>query len=282
MNDRKQSHPIEVGLGGVPETMLWTLHNRAGEARRQDTRLPDPDCVRIYESIDYDYERSFGKANQTHPHRSMMFDAEVLRFLGEHPNGVVVELGAGLETQYQRLQEQAGRWFCVDLPEAIAARRLFLDETETCRYIEKSATDLSWLDDLGDDVDEVFISAQGLLMYFEESDVADLVATAMGRFDDVTLMFDTIPRFFSRKTMSGYNVTEEYIAPPMPWGIAPSAIEPTLKAWSAHVRTVELLPYGAFRGLAARAMPLFRLPLLRNGAPTITVATGGRASGADW
>lgn len=40
-----------VHLTGIPETMLWTLHNREGEARKTDTYLPDPDCVRTYESI---------------------------------------------------------------------------------------------------------------------------------------------------------------------------------------------------------------------------------------
>ncbi len=39
-----------VHLTGIPETMLWTLHNRAEEARRPDGFLHDPDCVRIYES----------------------------------------------------------------------------------------------------------------------------------------------------------------------------------------------------------------------------------------
>ncbi|MEM1069122.1 MAG: class I SAM-dependent methyltransferase, partial [Planctomycetota bacterium] len=32
----------EVELSGVPETMLWTLHNRATEAMRKDRILDDP------------------------------------------------------------------------------------------------------------------------------------------------------------------------------------------------------------------------------------------------
>lgn len=59
-----------VDLDGVPETMLWVLYNRASEARRPDTYLHDPDCVRVYESIDYDFERSFGKPHSGHPMRS--------------------------------------------------------------------------------------------------------------------------------------------------------------------------------------------------------------------
>lgn len=35
-------------LTGVPETMLWTLYNRASEARRSKAFLKDPEAVRIF------------------------------------------------------------------------------------------------------------------------------------------------------------------------------------------------------------------------------------------
>ena len=38
---------VSVALDGVPETMLWTLYNRASEARRRDALLVDPAAVRI-------------------------------------------------------------------------------------------------------------------------------------------------------------------------------------------------------------------------------------------
>ena len=51
---------IVPGLSGVSETMLWSLHNRASEARRPDGVIIDPDSVRIQLSIDYDFARHFG------------------------------------------------------------------------------------------------------------------------------------------------------------------------------------------------------------------------------
>ncbi|MDI1431347.1 hypothetical protein QHF89_17765 [Polyangium sorediatum] len=59
-----------VNLTGIPETMLWTLHNRASEAKRPDAILRDPDAIRIYESVRYDFERSFGKPDGSHAMRS--------------------------------------------------------------------------------------------------------------------------------------------------------------------------------------------------------------------
>jgi hypothetical protein len=49
-----------VDLAGVSETMLWTLHDRASDAKRADARLKDPGALRIHEQIAYDYEKSFG------------------------------------------------------------------------------------------------------------------------------------------------------------------------------------------------------------------------------
>ncbi|MEM9491059.1 MAG: class I SAM-dependent methyltransferase, partial [Myxococcota bacterium] len=96
-----------VNLDGVPETMLWTLYNRAGEAMRDDAQLDDPDAVRIYRTIEYDYSRSFGKSNASHAIRSLAFDRAVRPWMAEHPGATVIELACGLETQFQRVDDGA-------------------------------------------------------------------------------------------------------------------------------------------------------------------------------
>ncbi len=75
------------------------------------------------------------------------------------------------------------------------------------------------------------------------------------RFEGGELMFDTIPRWFSRKTMAGFDVTRHYRAPPMPWGINRDEIETTLRAWSPHIDSVQHEPYRRFRTFPARLGP---------------------------
>lgn len=241
-----------INLTGVPETTLWTLHNRAAEAMRPDGYLRDPDCVRIYQSIDYDYARNFGTPDGSHPMRSRVIDDVLRPWLTAHPGGAVVELGAGLETQFRRVDDGRVRWLCVDVPEAIAVRERFLPATERCRHVAKSALDLSWLDEV-DGSHGVFVTAQGLFMYFEEADVRRLFVAIVDRFPGVTLMFDTIPRWFSKKTLQGFGKTKHYRAPPMPWGVGQKEIEPLLRRWSPRVRSVKTQAYGYMRG-PARAL----------------------------
>ncbi|WP_280382995.1 class I SAM-dependent methyltransferase [Nocardia wallacei] len=266
----------EVDLVGVPVTMLWTLHNRASEAGRRDGKLHDPDCVRIYESIDFDYDRNFGTPDGTHAERSRIFDDALRPWLAEHPDGTVVELGAGLETQFQRCDNGRVRWLCVDVPDAVAVRERFLPASERCRHIACSALDPAWLDEVGSG--EVFVTAQGLFMYFDEEQVRNLVTAMVDRLPGLQLMFDTIPPWFARKTMSGYSKTEHYTAPPMPWGVRRDDIAALLRGWSPRIREVHVRNYGPSRGPLAVTMPIFdRVPVLRNIPPTITRVRTTRA-----
>jgi O-methyltransferase involved in polyketide biosynthesis len=50
---------VKVELGGVPETLLWTLYHRSIDARRPDAILADPRAVALVGEIDYPFaERS--------------------------------------------------------------------------------------------------------------------------------------------------------------------------------------------------------------------------------
>jgi O-methyltransferase involved in polyketide biosynthesis len=253
-----------INLTGIPETMLWTLYNRAAEARRPDGILRDPDCVRIFEAIPYDFARSFGNPDTSHPMRSRLFDIAVIAWLATHPGGTVVELGAGLETQFPRVDDGRVNWLCVDVPEAIATRQRFLPATGRCRHIARSALDLSWLDEV-DGSRGVFISVQGLLMYFEEADVRRLFTAIVQRFPGVELMFDIIPPWFSKLTLKGFRKTKHYRAPPMPWGVRRDDIAPLLQSWSRRVASVHVVSYGAARGFSAILLKIFsHIPGLRN------------------
>lgn len=123
-----------VELEGVPETLLWTLYHRASEARRPDAVLEDPKGVELLGAIDFPFAERFGPAtaglSQWQALRARRFDVEVRRFLASHPDGMVVALGEGLETQFWRVDNGSVRSLTVDLPEAIAVRERLLPRGE--------------------------------------------------------------------------------------------------------------------------------------------------------
>src|SRR5665213_1052807 len=93
---------IAPDLAGVSETMLWSLHNRASEARRSDGILVDPESVRIQSAINYDFARHFGDPLGSLAARAVEIDRTLRSWLEGHPEGIVVSLGEGLETQGRR------------------------------------------------------------------------------------------------------------------------------------------------------------------------------------
>jgi O-methyltransferase involved in polyketide biosynthesis len=258
-----------VELEGVAETMLWTLYNRASEAKRPDAFLIDPEAVRIYDAISYDYLRKFGKPTSAHPLRARIFDDALRPWLRAHPGGTVVELGCGLETQFQRIDDGQVSWLCVDVPRAIDVRERFLPATERCQYIRASALDHGWLDRVAPSRG-VFVSAQGLFMYFAEAEVRALLVAIVERFPGVELMFDVIPTWLSRKTLAGWDLTKDYRLPPMPWGIKRGDLSRTLREWLPSIERVETLPLGFARGPKKLLLQvLSRIPKLDDIPPAV-------------
>lgn len=260
---------IAPNLTGVPETMLWTLHNRAGEARRPDGILRDSKAVEIYEALDYDYVGSFGKAEPSHAIRASFFDNELRDFLVDHPDGVIVNLGEGLETQRFRVAGDEALWLCVDLPDAIAIRERFIKPDARHRHLAASALDGSWFDAVPEGR-AVYITAQGLLMYFAPADVERLIGDMAARFPKARLCFDHIPEWLSKKTRKGWRRGRNYVTPEMPWGINQADIAPTLCGWAA-VERAETFPYKFERGWQGLVFNgLMRVGWTRNRSPGMT------------
>lgn len=261
-------------LDGVSATTLWTLHNRASEAKRPDGAIEDPWAITLYDAIGYDYLK-FGKANQSHGLRAAAFDGVAAEYLLEHPQCSVVALAEGLQTSFWRLDASAlideARWYSVDLPPVMALREQLLPADDRIVNLAQSALDLSWLDRI-DAEDGVLITAEGLLMYLDPADVHTLIAACARRFGGGALMFDSIPHWFSRRTLKGFQLSERYQAPPMPFAInADEAV--ALAGTIAGVRAARDVPHrpgrGIFKPFAWR--PLDRIAPFRRNRPSMTL-----------
>ncbi|MFF2114168.1 class I SAM-dependent methyltransferase [Rhodococcus koreensis] len=257
-------------LTGVPATMMWTLRNRAVEAARPDTAFEDPLAVKLYETLDYPYE-NFGKPGQSHALRAQAFDDEIRAFLAAHPDGTVVALGEGLQTSYWRIGDPDVRWVSIDLPEVVALRRQLLPDEPNVTTLAVSALDRSWMDHV-DTGRGVFVSAEGLLMYLPPDESLSLIGDCARRFPGGRMMFDSVPRWFSRKTQKGMRIHGDYTVPPMPFHLsAGEAAELPARVPDVAFTREVALPLG--RGLWGSAFlrRLSDLRPLRDSRPTLTL-----------
>jgi O-methyltransferase involved in polyketide biosynthesis len=219
------SHPEHVEgvrLEDVSETTLWTLYQRAAEAARPDCVLHDPMAVELVQAIDYPFEERFGASAgwaQWQALRARTFDREIRRFLHDYPDGTVVALGEGLETQLWRVNNNQVRWVSVDLPPVIELRQRLLPSSPRQELVASSVVDGAWLDELGGKRGAL-VTAQGLLMYLRPEQVHELIAACATRIADGALLFDAVPRWLSERTQRGpLGRPGGYRPPPWTWGI---------------------------------------------------------------
>ena len=266
---------IAVELGPVPETLLWTLYHRAVEVRRADAVLRDPLAVELVERIDFPFEERFGSGaafSQWQALRARCFDGAVARFLAAHPDGTVVSLGEGLETQFWRVDNGRVRWLTVDLPEVVELRRRLLPDHARLGAVGRSVLDPHWLAEV-DDAAGVLVTAQGLLMYLAADDARTLVARCAERFRGGALVFDVVPRWLAERSRRGeLRMPTGYEPPPWSWGLDRDE-ERRLRALPhvADLRALRLprgrgLLHGALLPAAARIAVLRRLLLSVLGA----------------
>lgn len=261
-------------LSGVPETALWTLRNRAMEAKRPDSTYEDPVAVELFDSLGAPGDH-FGAPSQSHSLRARAFDDVVRGFLAEHPGGTVVALGEGLQTSFWRIGDPKVRWLSVDLPEMISLREKLLPAAEQITHVAASAFDRSWMDKVDAEPANVLITAEGLLMYFERDESLGLIRDCAARFPGGAMVFDSIPAWLSRRSAGGLRRSPGYIAPPMPFSLSRDEAA-ALPATIPGVASAEdlLLPRG--RGAWARIPRwVYRAPVVRNQRPVFTLLTFG-------
>lgn len=185
----------DTQLGAVQQTLFIPLAARARETRRKRPVLHDPRAAELIASIDFDaarYERGFG--GWVMVLRTAIYDFWVRQFLAEHPAGTVVELGTGLNTRFDRVDNGQVHWIDLDLPDTIALRSRFFTDTSRRRMVPASVLSGEWLGAVADSPGPYFFVTEGVLVYLPEPDVTATLARLAARFPGARLALDTYPQ----------------------------------------------------------------------------------------
>ncbi len=207
-----------ISLTGVPQTTLWSFWYRASEAKKSNPVIHDPVAVEALQRIQYDFMGIFGEPDVSISLRSSYSDVLVRSFLERHPEGNVIVLGEGLETQFWRTDNGKVKWYTVDLPETIEVRQRFFPEHERNIHIPCSALDLNWSKNIKTN-GPVFISTSGLLMYFRPEQVRWLIAHISSTFPGAELFMDIVPPFVTLATKFKVSITNNFTMPKMYFGV---------------------------------------------------------------
>lgn len=187
------TNSVKVDLGPVQETLLIPLLARARETERPNPILRDERACRIVRELDYDFSKwEGGRSAKGAVLRARMFDSYVEDFLASHSAGTVVEIGCGLDTRFDRLDNGHVRWFDLDLPDTIALRRRFFEDEPRRTMVAASVLDTDWMDPVEATGGPWMFVSEAVLIYLDAPDARHAMVELAQRFPGARIAFDTM------------------------------------------------------------------------------------------
>ena len=182
-----------VHLSGVAETTMVPLYARALESKKKNHAFYDSAAVRIVDSLDYNFEKHGGsKLNMWGcAARTLAFDEEADRFLQSNPTCSVINLAAGLDDRFSRVDNGVLEWYNIDLEPVMELRNQLIPPEYRVTNIAASILDNSWIDQISY-TDNVLIIAEGILMYLKEEDIKAMFDRFARSFKKVTLLIEVM------------------------------------------------------------------------------------------
>ena len=233
----------EIKLGSVQKTLLLPLWGRAMETQKRKPLLIDKKAASIINSIPYDFtgiSKNISKTVQASwIARSIFFDKEITAFISQFHEATIVNIGCGLDTTFDRVDNGTIQWFDLDLPDTIELRKKYISESDRRHFIPKSVFDNTWYEQIGKQYNIMLLIA-GVLCYFSESDIKKLFHDFHTFIPGAEVLFD----YFSTAGMriSNKKVTESggmdktaYLK----WGIN-NIME--IEKWDSNIRVLDFTP----------------------------------------
>jgi len=195
--ETSMSETTNPDLNGVAETLLLPLYIRAMESQRPDALIKDDKAVALIKELNpnaswitkmrLDEDDKVGLVL-----RNREFDHYTRDFLARYPQAVVVHIGCGLDSRFERVDDGTVEWYDLDLPEVIELRRKLIGgEGERYHFLSCSVFESAWLNTVSVHRQRPFLFlAEGVLIYFEEAQVKSLFLTVRDHFPGAELVCD--------------------------------------------------------------------------------------------
>ena len=252
-------------LSGIAETLLLPLYIRAMESQRPDALIKDDKAVALLRGLDHDSswmtqmrvdeEDIVGLAL-----RNREIDRAARDFLARHPPAVIVHIGCGLDSRYERVDDGRVEWYDLDLPEVIELRRKLIGgEGPRYHLLAGSAFDSAWFDTVSVHRPRPYLFvAEGVLMYFEEAQIKALVLALRDHFPSAELIFDAFSPFLVR--MNNLRISRTKIGARYRWGLKRGR---DIESWGAGIRLLnEWYPFSRPEPRLAHVQWMRHIPLL--------------------
>ncbi|PLS08012.1 class I SAM-dependent methyltransferase [Neobacillus cucumis] len=239
---------MSINLQSVQATMLIPLWGRATASEKNPDILYDKEAIEIIAGCGMDFTeiaKTFGEyGGISYIVRARKIDDTIRAFIKKHPHATIVNIGAGLDTTFSRVDNGTINWYNLDLPDAIDFRKTLIADSPRNTSIAKSFFDVSWFGDVVfQEADGILFISAGVFYYFQESQLKEMVQEMAQRFPGGELFFDAESKFavnISNRTVekTGNRGAKMYFYINNP---------KVLEDWSEKLKVISWEPY--FKGI---------------------------------
>lgn len=226
-------------------TLIIPLWARAMEQAKPNPIITDGKSLEIFQKLNHDTSAlKNAKASQVGCCiRGRWVDDYTHDFIARYPECQIIQLGCGLDPRFERLAPlpETVMWYDLDLPEVIAVRRDYLEESANNKMIAASLFDEDWMKQLAANALPTLIVIEGVLMYFSEEKNRDLFFSLLKYFSaaPTEVAFDICPAFAVNRGKYHDSVQKvgdkkaEFL-----WG--PKEPESQIEAWNPRLEVIRL------------------------------------------
>lgn len=190
----------------IGETLLITLYMKYKESQKPNPIISDDNACELVKKIDYDFSK-FDKAISSSVGvaiRSNYFDNITKKFIQLNENPVIIQVGCGLDSRYNRIGEIAkkAKFYELDIPEVMRIREKLIPKKDNETYIHASMLETNWMDNIKAEnpkANFLFI-VEGVFMYFSKEDVKKFFVNLSDRFSNGEIVFDVINKWMSENS----------------------------------------------------------------------------------
>lgn len=185
-------------LGIVEDTLFIPMLGRIYASEHCPQILYDQKALELKKKLPLDLLKQDRQSQYTllaSAVRAANMDRCIHAFLKRRPDGVIAQLGCGLETAYYRGENGKTCWYAVDLPHVIKYRRELMPEPERESYLAGDAFAENWIRQIRTDMPDapILVTAGGLFHYFEEAKVLGLLQM-LRQFGEIEVVFDAVSK----------------------------------------------------------------------------------------
>lgn len=146
-----RSNSSEKSRYQIPANLLQPLWFRSRESLVDDGLVYDPIAARACQRCQLAPDCLSGDVDQKqllHATLTQLCDMQVSAFIKHNPDGWIINVGAGLDTRFYRVDNGRCHWLELDITENLLWRQKLFHSSERYQHLCGSVDDLTWLDTL--------------------------------------------------------------------------------------------------------------------------------------